>query len=61
MNDCIGRQIRVLHDFSKATAAYFWYHKDTQQTIKADTNRDHYMTAEESRAYGLVDGVIHRR
>lgn len=31
------------------------------ETIEADTDRDHYMTAEEARAYGLVDGVIHSR
>ena len=27
-------------------------------TIRADTERDNYMTAEEARAYGLVDEVI---
>ncbi|MFT8889370.1 MAG: ATP-dependent Clp endopeptidase proteolytic subunit ClpP [Ethanoligenens sp.] len=31
------------------------------KTIEADTDRDHYMTAEEAKAYGLVDGVIYRQ
>ena len=26
--------------------------------VEADTERDHYMTAEEARAYGLIDNVI---
>lgn len=33
----------------------------TLETIQADTERDHYMTADEAKAYGLVDDVIHRR
>lgn len=33
----------------------------TLETIEADTERDHYMTADEAKAYGLVDDVIHRR
>lgn len=31
------------------------------EVIERDTERDHYMTAEEARAYGLVDKVIERR
>lgn len=30
------------------------------EVIAADTERDHYMTAEEARAYGLVDQVIEK-
>ena len=31
------------------------------EVIEADTERDHYMSAEEAKAYGLVDGVITSR
>ncbi|MGN0654496.1 MAG: ATP-dependent Clp endopeptidase proteolytic subunit ClpP [Oscillospiraceae bacterium] len=31
------------------------------ETIEADTDRDHFMTAEEACAYGLIDKVITRR
>ena len=30
------------------------------ETITADADRDHWFTAEEARAYGLVDHVTHR-
>jgi ATP-dependent Clp protease protease subunit len=30
-------------------------------TIERDTDRDHYMSAEEARAYGLIDKVFVRR
>jgi ATP-dependent Clp protease protease subunit len=29
------------------------------KTIKADTERDHFMTAEEAKTYGLIDEVVH--
>jgi ATP-dependent Clp protease protease subunit len=28
------------------------------EVIERDTERDHYMTAEEAKAYGLIDEVI---
>ena len=28
------------------------------EVINRDTERDHYMTAEEAKAYGLIDGVV---
>ena len=31
------------------------------EKVCADTDRDHYMTAEEAKEYGLVDAVIERR
>lgn len=31
------------------------------EVIQADTERDNYMTAEEAKAYGLIDEVIHNR
>ena len=31
------------------------------EVIEADTERDHYMSAEEAKAYGLIDGVISSR
>jgi ATP-dependent Clp protease protease subunit len=31
------------------------------ETIAADTERDHYMTAQEAQEYGLIDGVITNR
>ncbi|MGI6006619.1 MAG: ATP-dependent Clp endopeptidase proteolytic subunit ClpP [Ruminococcus sp.] len=31
------------------------------EIIEADTERDHYMSAEEAKAYGLIDGVITSR
>lgn len=31
------------------------------ETIAADCERDHFMTAEEAREYGLIDKVIYRR
>lgn len=31
------------------------------ETIKADTERDHWLTAEEAKAYGLIDQVIYQR
>ena len=31
------------------------------ETIKLDTERDNFMTAEEAQAYGLVDKVIYKR
>ena len=31
------------------------------EVIEADTERDHYMSAEEAKAYGLIDGVITSR
>ena len=30
-------------------------------TIEVDTERDHYMTAEEAKEYGLIDAVLDRR
>ena len=33
----------------------------TLETIEADTERDNYMTAEEAKAYGLIDAVIDSR
>ena len=32
----------------------------TLETIQLDTERDNYMTAEEAKAYGLVDDIIFR-
>ena len=26
--------------------------------VEADTERDHFMTAEEAKAYGLIDGIL---
>ena len=31
------------------------------ETIEADCERDHFMTAEEAQAYGLIDKVIYKR
>ena len=31
------------------------------ETVAADCERDHFMTAEESKAYGLIDQVIYKR
>ena len=31
------------------------------EVIQADTERDNYMSAEEAKAYGLIDEVIHNR
>ena len=33
----------------------------TVEEIERDTDRDHFMTAEEARAYGLIDSVISKR
>ena len=33
----------------------------TLETIARDTERDNYMTAEEAKAYGLIDTVIQHR
>ncbi|HOO28160.1 MAG TPA: ATP-dependent Clp protease proteolytic subunit, partial [Lachnospiraceae bacterium] len=37
------------------------YHRLTEQPlekIKADMERDYYMTAEQAKAYGLIDGIL---
>lgn len=31
------------------------------ETIERDTERDHYMTAEEALEYGLIDGIMNKR
>ncbi len=31
------------------------------EQIAADTERDHFMTAEEAQAYGIIDKVIYKR
>lgn len=31
------------------------------ETIERDTERDHYMTAEEALSYGLIDGIMDKR
>jgi ATP-dependent Clp protease protease subunit len=31
------------------------------EVVAADTERDHYMTAQEAADYGLIDGVITNR
>ena len=31
------------------------------ETIEKDTERDHYMTAEEALSYGLIDGIMDKR
>jgi ATP-dependent Clp protease protease subunit len=31
------------------------------ETVKADTERDHWLTAEEAKEYGLIDQVIYTR
>ena len=28
------------------------------EVVEVDTDRDNYMTAEEAKAYGLIDGVV---
>lgn len=33
----------------------------TLEIIEVDTERDHYMSAEEAKEYGLIDNVIYRR
>lgn len=33
----------------------------TIETIERDTERDHYMTAEEALKYGLIDGIMDKR
>lgn len=33
----------------------------TPEQIKADTERDHWLTAEEAREYGLIDQVLYQR
>ena len=33
----------------------------TPEQVKADSERDNWMTAEEAREYGLVDKVIYKR
>ena len=33
----------------------------TPDKIKADSDRDYYMTADEAKAYGLIDEVLHRQ
>ena len=36
------------------------YNKDTEK-IAEDTERDNYMTAEEAKAYGLIDEIVESR
>ena len=36
-------------------------HGQPLEVIQADTERDNFMTAEEAKAYGLIDEVISRR
>ena len=31
------------------------------EVIEKDTERDHYMTAEEALKYGLIDGIMEKR
>ena len=31
------------------------------EQVRIDTERDHFMTGEEAKAYGLIDNVISRR
>ena len=31
------------------------------EVVERDTERDHYMTAEEAKAYGLIDGVVEHK
>ena len=31
------------------------------ETIERDTERDHYMTAQEALEYGLIDGIMDKR
>ena len=31
------------------------------ETIERDTERDHWMTAEEALKYGLIDGIMDKR
>ena len=33
----------------------------TVEEIERDTDRDHYMSAEEAQDYGIIDQVIHKR
>ena len=33
----------------------------TPEQVKLDSERDHWMTADEAQAYGLVDKVIYKR
>ena len=33
----------------------------TPEQVKADSERDHWLTAEEAKDYGLVDKVIYKR
>jgi ATP-dependent Clp protease protease subunit len=35
--------------------------KKTEEQIARDTERDHYMTAQEALAYGLIDEILERR
>ena len=31
------------------------------EVVEKDTDRDNYMTAEEAKAYGLIDGVVEHK
>ena len=33
----------------------------SMEQVEKDTERDHYMTAEEALAYGLIDGIMDKR
>ena len=36
-------------------------HLEDAEQVKLDSERDHWMTADEAQAYGLVDKVIYKR
>lgn len=51
----------ILHLRQKLNEIYVKHTKQSMEKIKADTERDFYMGAEEAKAYGLIDEVVAHR
>jgi ATP-dependent Clp protease protease subunit len=51
----------MVHIREKLNGLLSKYSGQPLETIQKDTERDHYMTAEEAKEYGLIDKVIYQR
>ena len=63
-DECVQLCMSILDDgYSAAMDEGFESVEDlpTPQQIKADSERDHWLLAEEAREYGLIDKVIYKR
>ena len=58
----VERQVEFMFKLKKRLNRIISHHTgQTVETVEKDADRDYYMTADEAKAYGLVDEVVKSR